>query len=281
MSVVREMRAQMQQPKGAGGEGLFYAALVGIIVLGGAGAGYMMLGGKGAPEQVAKASPDVTATASRSIAVAAKPTLPPVAVAGRLGSRERSAAAAACLDAGKMAMGSLMKLSAGSDRSKPRAHTAEETVQMVRAGFQMIDTWFDIHRKTALMGAFMGRPEHRSSGPDTSASLVGDFVECMLATPIHKVCDPDNRAAAVSYVGTYLVRGAAMVAEIDKMEPMKRFKAEEAYNVPQYRTVVRSVEQHLRSGSLVAADFGRSPPAQLGQLIVANPRQNDICSPRS
>jgi 2-polyprenyl-3-methyl-5-hydroxy-6-metoxy-1,4-benzoquinol methylase len=59
---------------------------------------------------------------------------------------------------------------------------------------------------------------------------------------------------------------------------MKRFKAEQEHNVPQYRAVLRSLEQHLRAGSLVASDFGRSPPARLGAMIAANPRQQDVCA---
>jgi hypothetical protein len=100
----------------------------------------------------------------------------------------------------------------------------------------------------------------------------------MLARSAHALCEPDNRAAAVTYVATFVVKGAEMVAEIDRMEPMKRFKAEQEHNVPQYRAVLRSLEQHLRAGSLVASDFGRFPPARLGAMIAANPRQQDVCA---
>jgi hypothetical protein len=273
MSVVRDMRAQMQQPKrSGGGNGLFYALLAGIVLLGGGGVAYAVLGGKEPVPQ------DVSASAPVVPVVAARPAIAPVSTAGRLGNRVHSKAAAECMDRGKMSMAA-DAVSAGARRSQA-VRTAEQTQKLLSQGFRMIDTLYDMERTVGLISAVTGKPDVKRPGEvDSSASLVGDFVECMVARAPQGLCDPNDRAAAVSYIPKYVTKGHDMIASIDALEPMKRFEAEKSYNAPQYRTVLAALERHFRGGSLTSSDFGMFAPQRLKTLLAAHPRHQDVCAP--
>jgi hypothetical protein len=268
MSVVREMRAQLKAPPRKSGESGFFVALGAIAVLGGGGVAYLMLGHSAPP---AAASPEIPAV------IPAKPQPQAAASsANRIGRREAAPLAASCFEAGKMFMASAMSDISGPGQ-KPVRRTPEQTRQMVVAGYQGMDSFLSLDRTVAIAGFLTGK-KSRDDGPENSSSVVADFVECIVVRSPQSLCQPDNRAAALAYLAQYVVKAHESVAAIDKMPPMKRFEHEQRNNAGQkLRAVMSALSAHARSGSLMLADFGWTPPELIKGVFAANPMQTDVC----
>jgi hypothetical protein len=269
MSVVNEMRAQMQSKKASAGNAWFYG-LASLVILGSCGAvGYMMFGQASGPVRMASAG-SVPVIASAGVAKAA----PAISSRNRIGTRERSEAAASCV--GHLPMTQMIMMS-GPDVAVGSLQEQKLKQQQVPAGFAMLDGFVKIGFLVKANDAIAGRNTKESS-TSTAGPMMADFVDCMIRKPPEVLCDPDNRAAALSYLNGFVKSIREHETYLAKLSPMERHREQNWGGSVQRRTVLNSIAIHAKAGSLIRDDFGWTIDGEVKAVFEANPAQRNACA---
>jgi hypothetical protein len=102
-------------------------------------------------------------------------------------------------------------------------------------------------------------------------------LHCYLVTKHNAVCEPNNRAYIVDYIGKYF----------DKMDSMleagARYGKDEVQNVKMLwdgqnnREINAALQEHVRAGHLIKSDFGWSSPAPMKALFEEYSDVQDSC----
>jgi hypothetical protein len=103
---------------------------------------------------------------------------------------------------------------------------------------------------------------------------------CQVVTKHDAVCDPDNRAYIVDFIGRYYGKREAMLAtakskSAEQLDMMQRF-----WNSRRNQQIDAAIAAAIRDGKLHKSDFGWSPPAALKPLLSQYAKAPDRCPPQ-
>jgi hypothetical protein len=88
-------------------------------------------------------------------------------------------------------------------------------------------------------------------------------LHCYVVTQENAVCDPNNRAYVVDYIGKYFAKRDAMLDTAKRYGDDEVRNVRELWNSPNNRAITAALETHIRYGRLNKSDFGWSVPAAL------------------
>ena len=103
-------------------------------------------------------------------------------------------------------------------------------------------------------------------------------LNCYVVTQRNAVCEPNNRAYIVNYIGKYSSKQEAM------LETAARYGADEVKNVQMLwdndnsRKIDATLTDHMRNGRLNKSDFGWSAPAMLKAQLQRFAGALDMCA---
>jgi hypothetical protein len=104
-------------------------------------------------------------------------------------------------------------------------------------------------------------------------------LNCYVVTQKDAICEPNNRAWIVDYLGKYYGKMDAMHASAKKLGEAEVNKVKQVWNSPQNQAIHRALENYIRDGKLAKADFGWSVPGQLKPLLDKYAGASDRCAP--
>lgn len=122
-------------------------------------------------------------------------------------------------------------------------------------------------------------PRHqRISSQDVSQTVqLTAALHCYVVTQRNAVCDPNNRAYIVDYIGKYFGAKDHMIdlAGHYGTDDIRNVRA--LWDSPNNRAIEAALHDHIRNGRLTKSDFGWSPPAALKQQLVTFAGTPDSC----
>jgi hypothetical protein len=104
-------------------------------------------------------------------------------------------------------------------------------------------------------------------------------LNCYVVTQKNAVCEPNNRAWIVDYIGRYYSKMDAMLASAKRVGEAEVAKVRQVWNSPQNQAINRALENFIREGKLANSDFGWSSPDALKPLFAKYSGAADQCSP--
>lgn len=120
--------------------------------------------------------------------------------------------------------------------------------------------------------------QHRISWQDRDRAVVlTAALHCYVVTQQNAVCERNNRAYVVDYIGKYFDKMDSM------LETAKRYGDDEVRNVrnfwdsPNNRAIIAALETHIRYGRLNKSDFGWSAPTALKATLDKYASAPDYC----
>lgn len=246
MSIVQEFRARGVAPPPK--DKWFVTLAVGVVVAFGLGAaGTLAWQGLGS-------EPGAQAPSTLAAPVPAAPK-PPATIqhGGRLGSARASPLLARCM---KQELSGFLDLS-GFD--------AQGAYEFLRGASGAV-------RTAGMMRIVMGNrtPDAGTGGEMTP--FLGPVVDCIMSRD-DALCEPDNRALAVEFLGDYLPQ-----AELVPIRPPhERRHGEFGDHARILPRVKAALADHARSGRLVPSDFGLLASPAIKTILQANPPTRDAC----
>jgi hypothetical protein len=122
------------------------------------------------------------------------------------------------------------------------------------------------------MRKMLGTPDSHPSAKESPGPRWGEMADCTFRQNSWALCDIDNRALAVQTV-IALARHAT-----DDPDASAAEKAERARLVPVRDRIFETLKVRLRSGELIAADFGAFVAPELKRVIQGTPSLRNACS---
>jgi hypothetical protein len=120
---------------------------------------------------------------------------------------------------------------------------------------------------------------NRIAPPDYSRTVeLTAALNCYLVTQGNAVCEKNNRAYVVEYIGKYFSKMDSM------LEIAAKYGDEEVRNVKYLwggennRAITKALENHIRNGRLNKSDFGWSTPAALKDQLQQYSSAPDECA---
>jgi hypothetical protein len=162
-------------------------------------------------------------------------------------------------------------------------NTGDLTPQNARLG-----AWRDAQVRTACFGA-MERPEDDPANPKFPAMPhriglmdhhraveVTAALHCYLVTQRGAVCERNNRAYIVDYIGKYFGKMDQMLGTAKAYGDDEVRNVRDVWNSRNNRAITAALDDHIRNGRLIKSDFGWSVPAQLETQLASN--APDMCA---
>ena len=103
-------------------------------------------------------------------------------------------------------------------------------------------------------------------------------LNCYLVTQRNAICEPNNRAYIVEYIGRYYSKMDSMLEAAAHYGNEEVQNVRELWNGDNNREINSALENHFRSGHLTKSDFGWSSPAQLKALFQQYSDASDMCA---
>ena len=103
-------------------------------------------------------------------------------------------------------------------------------------------------------------------------------LNCFLLTQTNAVCERDNRAYVIHYVGEYFSKMDEMLSTAARYGDDTVREVRALWNAPQNRAALDALDAHIRAGKLHTSDFGRSAPAQLKPQLAQWAKATDGCA---
>ena len=104
-------------------------------------------------------------------------------------------------------------------------------------------------------------------------------LNCYVVTQKNAVCEPNNRAWIVDYIGRYYGKMDGMLARAKSGGDAEVARVRQVWNSPQNQAISRALETFIREGKLAKADFGWSVPGALKPLFAKYAGAADQCTP--
>jgi hypothetical protein len=124
--------------------------------------------------------------------------------------------------------------------------------------------------------------QHRVSGSDYRRAVeMTVALNCYLVSKPGAICQPDNRAYIVDYVGRYYAKKNEMLATAKPYGEAETRNVEALWNSPRNRAIDKALADNVRSGRLTRSDFGFSSPEPLRALLSEHSQATDNCPPSS
>jgi len=103
-------------------------------------------------------------------------------------------------------------------------------------------------------------------------------LNCFLVTQTNAVCERNNRAYVIHYVGEYFSKMDEMLSAAARYGDDEVRTIRSLWNAPNNRAAMESLDAHIRNGKLHTSDFGRSAPAQLKPQLAQWAKATDGCA---
>jgi hypothetical protein len=103
-------------------------------------------------------------------------------------------------------------------------------------------------------------------------------LNCYVVTKQNAICQPDNRAWIVDYIGKYYAKKNAMLAIAKNYGEAEIRNVESLWNSPRNRAIDQALVAHVKSGRLNRADFGFFMPAAVQPLLAHHAGDADTCA---
>lgn len=104
-------------------------------------------------------------------------------------------------------------------------------------------------------------------------------LHCYVVTQKNAVCEPNNRAWIIDYLGRYYGKMNDMLAAAKKGGDPEIARVRQVWNSPQNQAINKSLEAHIRDGRLNKSDFGWAAPGMLKPLLDKHASAPDQCKP--
>ncbi len=104
-------------------------------------------------------------------------------------------------------------------------------------------------------------------------------LNCYVVTQRDAVCEPNNRAWIVDYLGRYYSKMSSMLSSAKSHGEAEVAKVRQVWNAPQNQAIARALEAYIRDGKLAKGDFGWSAPGALKPLFDKYANAPDRCAP--
>lgn len=104
-------------------------------------------------------------------------------------------------------------------------------------------------------------------------------LHCYVVTKRNAICQPDNRAWIVDYIGRYYAKKSEMLSAAKNYGEAEIRKVEALWNSPRNRAIDQALAAHVKSGRLNRTDFGFFMPDAVQPLLAQNTNAVDSCAP--
>jgi len=104
-------------------------------------------------------------------------------------------------------------------------------------------------------------------------------LNCYVVTKQNAICQPDNRAWIVDYIGKYYAKKNEMLAVAKNYGDTEIRNVEALWNSPRNRAIDQALVAHVKAGRLKRADFGFFVPDPIQPLLATHSVSADTCTP--
>jgi hypothetical protein len=104
-------------------------------------------------------------------------------------------------------------------------------------------------------------------------------LNCYVVTKQSAVCQPDNRAWIVDYIGKYYAKKNEMLATARNYGEAEVAKVEALWNSYRNRAIEQALAAHVKLGRLNRSDFGFFMPDAVQPLLAQHSDAADTCPP--
>ncbi len=104
-------------------------------------------------------------------------------------------------------------------------------------------------------------------------------LNCYVVTKQNAVCQPDNRAWIVDYIGRYYAKKNEMLATAKNYGQAEVSTVETLWNSPRNRAVEQAIAAHVKAGRLKRSDFGFFVPDPMQPVLDQYAGGADSCPP--
>lgn len=104
-------------------------------------------------------------------------------------------------------------------------------------------------------------------------------LHCYIVTKKDAMCDPNNRAYIVDYIGKYHDKMDTMLASAKRQGPEQLKMMQMFWNSRHNQTIASTLDAAIRDGKLNKSDFGWSTPNALKPGLDKNANAPDRCTP--
>lgn len=134
------------------------------------------------------------------------------------------------------------------------------------------------HPEQDVMAPRMPSGEHHVAAHDLRrAAEMTVALNCYLVSKGNAVCQPDNRAYVVDYIGKYYGKKDEMLATAKPYGKAEIENVERVWMSPRNRAIDAALADHVKNGRLVRADFGWSAPKEIRPLLDRYADAADTC----
>jgi hypothetical protein len=104
-------------------------------------------------------------------------------------------------------------------------------------------------------------------------------LNCYVVTKQNAICQPDNRAWIVDYIGKYYAKKNEMLATAKHYGDAEIRNVESLWNSPRNRAIEQALAAHVKAGRLNRGDFGFFIPDAMQPLLAQHSGGGDSCAP--
>lgn len=138
------------------------------------------------------------------------------------------------------------------------------------------------HPERDSLAPKMPAGQHRVSPSDHRRAVeLTVALNCYLVSKPTAICQPDNRAYIVDYIGRYHAKKNEMLATAKPYGEAEIRNVEALWDSPRNRAIDQALADNVRSGRLSRSDFGFSSPEPLRAILAANTDAADNCPLRN
>jgi hypothetical protein len=121
--------------------------------------------------------------------------------------------------------------------------------------------------------------QHRIAPQDYTRTVeMTAALNCYVASQRNAVCEPNNRAYVVDYIGKYYAKMDAMLETAAHYGQDEVRNVRSLWNGQNNRSIAAALENHIRYGRLKKSDFGWSAPAALQSQFEKYAGAPDMCA---
>jgi len=114
----------------------------------------------------------------------------------------------------------------------------------------------------------------------TRATEMTAALHCYIVTKRDAVCNADDRAYIVDYIGRYYDKMDSMMASAKRKGPDQLKLMQQFWTSRRNQQISSAIEASIRDGKLNKSDFGWSIPAALKPALDQNAKAVDRCAPQ-
>ena len=103
-------------------------------------------------------------------------------------------------------------------------------------------------------------------------------LNCYVVTNAKAICEPNNRAYVVDYIGRYYAKRDEMLSIAKQYGEAEIRNVRQVWNSARNRAIDAALADHVKNGRLKKSDFGWSQPGALSAVLAENTSAPDRCA---